>query len=213
VVYVMTHDSIGLGEDGPTHQPVEHLASLRAIPNLLVMRPADMVEAAECWRAALERKDGPSLLALTRQALPTVRTTHTDENLSARGAYVLAEAEGGARRVTILATGSEVEIALDARIRLQAKGVPTAVVSVPCMELFAAQSADYQAKVLGPDDAKANLRMAVEAGVRQGWDRWIGANGLFVGMSSFGESAPYQELYEHFGITAASAVDAALARL
>ncbi|HZH27966.1 MAG TPA: transketolase [Azospirillaceae bacterium] len=213
VVYVMTHDSIGLGEDGPTHQPVEHLASLRAIPNLLVMRPADMVEAAECWRAALERKDGPSLLALTRQALPTVRTTHTDENLSARGAYVLAEAEGGARRVTILATGSEVEIALDARARLQAKGVPAAVVSVPCMELFAAQSADYQAKVLGPDDAQANLRMAIEAGVRQGWDRWIGANGLFVGMSSFGESAPYQELYEHFGITAASAVDAALARL
>jgi transketolase len=212
VVYVMTHDSIGLGEDGPTHQPVEHLAALRAIPNLRVFRPADTVETAECWRIALETRDGPSLLALTRQALPTVRTVHTAENLSARGAYVLAEAEG-ARRVTFLATGSEVEIALAARDIVQGKGVGAAVVSMPSFELFAAQPAAYRAAVLGSDDPRENRRVGIEAAVVQGWERWLGPAGIFVGMSTFGESGPYQDLYRHFGITADRAAESALAGL
>ena len=203
VVYVMTHDSIGLGEDGPTHQPVEHLASLRAMPNLNVYRPADAVECAECWELALGSSGTPSIMALSRQGLPTLRAEHTDDNLCARGAYVLREVDGN-RDVTILATGSELELAVAAADRLAEDGVKAAVVSMPCLELFAAQDADYQAEVLG--DAP---RVAVEAAVRLGWDRWLGEAGQFVGMSSFGASAPGGHLYEHFGITPDAIADAA----
>jgi transketolase len=204
VVYVMTHDSIGLGEDGPTHQPVEQLASLRAIPNLNVFRPCDAIETAECWEIALRSRETPSILALTRQGLTPTRTSHSAENLSAKGAYLAADAEGE-RRATILATGSEVEIALAARAALQADGIGTAVVSMPCQELFDAQDAAYREAVLGPE----NTRVAVEAAVRLGWDRYIGLKGGFVGMDGFGASAPAGALYEHFGITA-SAVEAAV---
>ncbi|MBK1841341.1 transketolase [Azospirillum sp. YIM B02556] len=206
-IFVMTHDSIGLGEDGPTHQPVEHLAALRAIPNLLVLRPADAVETAECWQIALEATGAPSVLALTRQNVPTLRTEHTAENRSARGAYVLAEAEGG-RKATILATGSEVSLAMEARKALQAQGIGTAVVSMPSWELFERQDDAYKASVLG-----TGVRVGVEAAIRLGWDRWLGDKGAFVGMAGFGESAPYQELYKHFGITAEAVVDAVKARL
>ncbi len=211
VVYVMTHDSIGLGEDGPTHQPVEHLAALRAIPNLNVFRPADIVETAECWALALHHDKTPSILALTRQGLPTLRTDHSAENRSARGAYVLAEASDGAeaRRVTLLATGSEVEIAMAARETLESEGTPTAVVSVPCFELFAAQDEAYRKSVLGPK----TVRVGVEAAVRQGWDALIGNHGGFVGMDSFGASAPIGRLYEHFGITADAVVAVAKEKL
>ncbi|MSO71834.1 MAG: transketolase [Alphaproteobacteria bacterium] len=198
VIYVMTHDSIGLGEDGPTHQPVEHLAALRAIPNLNVYRPCDAVETAECWANALLTDKTPSILALTRQNLPTVRTEHTDENRSAKGAYVLAEASKGRRRATIMSTGSEIAIALKAREALEAEGVPTAVVSVPCMELFDAQPKDYRTQVLGEGTA----RVAIEAGIAQGWDRYLDTERGFVGMRSFGASAPIADLYKHFGITA-----------
>ena len=208
VVHVMTHDSIGLGEDGPTHQPVEHLAALRAIPDLLVMRPADAVETAECWEIALGEKRRPSLLALSRQNLPTVRTEHNPENLSRRGAYVLREA-GVRAKVTILATGSEVEIALAARDVLERDGIGARVVSMPCWELFDAQDADYRARVLG----EGTLRIAVEAAAAMGWERYLGPNGIFVGMHGFGASAPYKELYKHFGITAEAVADAARARL
>jgi transketolase len=214
VVYVMTHDSIGLGEDGPTHQPVEHLAISRATPNMLVLRPADLVEVAECWEVALTQTSRPSVLALSRQNLAAVRKTHTNQNLSAKGAYVLAEATGK-RQVILIATGSEVEIALKAREALEAEGIGTRVVSMPSMELFAAQDEAYRKKVLpaGP------VRVAVEAGVRQGWDRWLlGERGReqkagFVGMSSFGASAPYERLYQEFGITAEATVAAAKALL
>ncbi|WP_376958676.1 transketolase [Azospirillum sp. A26] len=206
-VFVMTHDSIGLGEDGPTHQPVEHLAALRAIPNLLVLRPADAVETAECWQIALEATGAPSVLALTRQNVPTLRTEHTPENLSARGAYVIVEAEGE-RKATILATGSEVSLAVEARKALQAQGIGTAVVSMPSWELFERQDDAYKASVLG-----TGVRVGVEAAIRLGWDRWLGDKGAFVGMTGFGESAPYQELYKHFGITAEAVVDAVKARL
>ncbi|HYD97794.1 MAG TPA: transketolase, partial [Alphaproteobacteria bacterium] len=188
VVFVMTHDSIGLGEDGPTHQPVEHLAALRAIPNLLVLRPADLVETAECWQIALESTKAPSVLALTRQNLVTARETHTAENLSAKGGYVLREATGGARKATILATGSEVEIALKAREALEAAGIPTAVVSLPCFALFDRQPEGYRKAVLGTAP-----RVAIEAGVGFGWERYTGDGGAFVGMTGFGASAPYQE--------------------
>ena len=201
VIYVMTHDSIGLGEDGPTHQPIEHVASLRAMPNVNVYRPADAVETAECWTLALESTNTPSILALTRQGLPTVRTEHTDENLCARGAYVLAPADG-TRAATILASGSEVEIALAARDALQGDGIPTAVVSMPCWELFDAQDADYRAEVLG--DAP---RVAVEAGVPFGWSRYGVDEEKVVGMRSFGASAPAPQVYEHFGITADAVAD------
>ncbi len=204
VVYVMTHDSIGLGEDGPTHQPVEHMAALRAIPNLLVFRPADGVETAECWAVALENAERPSVLALTRQAVPTVRTEHQRENLSARGAYELAAASGKAK-VSLFATGSEVHLALEARAQLEKDGIPTRVVSVPSMELFAAQPASYRASVLGDTDA----RVAIEAGVRQAWDGIIGPKGVFIGMTGFGASAPAGDLYKHFGITAEAVVNAA----
>jgi transketolase len=203
VVYVMTHDSIGLGEDGPTHQPVEHLAALRAVPNLLVLRPADAVETAECWQIALNETKRPTVLALTRQNLSTVRVTHTAENLSAKGAYELAGADGA--KVTFLATGSEVEIALKACDLLKADGVSARVVSMPSWELFEAQSATYRESVLGP----GTIKIAIEAGVRLGWDRYIGSGGGFIGMHSFGASGPYKDVYAHFGITPEAAADAA----
>ena len=207
VVHVMTHDSIGLGEDGPTHQPVEHVASLRAMPNMTVFRPCDGVEAAECWELALRNDTGPSTLALTRQKVKSARTTHTDENLSAKGGYVLSDADGA--KAVLIATGSEVEIAMAAQAALADKGVPVRVVSMPSMDLFEQQDASYQADTLGGDLPK----VAVEAGVRFGWDRWIGHDGGFVGMDSFGASAPYQDLYNHFGITADAVVAAVEARV
>ncbi|WP_281409437.1 transketolase-like TK C-terminal-containing protein, partial [Oharaeibacter diazotrophicus] len=206
VVYVMTHDSIGLGEDGPTHQPVEHLAALRAIPNMLVLRPADAVETAEAWEVALKHRAGPSTLALSRQNLPTVRTD-ASENLVAKGAYVLADAEGA--EVSLFATGSEIAIALDAKAKLDAAGHPTRVVSVPSFELFAAQPEAYKAAVVGT----AKVKIAVEAAIRQGWDAIIGSDGLFVGMHGFGLSAPIEALYQHFGITADAIAALATERL
>ena len=203
VVYVMTHDSIGLGEDGPTHQPVEHLAALRAIPGLYVYRPADAVETAECWALALHRRDAPGLLALTRQALPLLRHEPTAANRSAHGAYVLAEA-AGARQVTLLASGSEVSIAIEARDALAKDGIHAAVVSMPCWELFDAAPEDYRNQVLGTAP-----RVAVEAAVPFGWERWIGRHGAFVGMHGFGASAPGEALYHHFGITPEKVADAA----
>ena len=208
VVHVLTHDSIGLGEDGPTHQPVEHLAALRAIPNLQVFRPADTVEAMECWRLALEKADGPSALALSRQKTPAVRTEAATENLSAKGAYEMRAASAKAR-ATLFATGTEVALALKAAEQLEAEGVPTRVVSVPSFELFDQQTKAYQTKVSG----KGTARVAVEAGIRQGWDRFIGEDGGFVGMSSFGASAPAEVLYEKFGITAEAVVAEVKARL
>ncbi len=207
VIHVMTHDSIGLGEDGPTHQPVEHVASLRAMPNMTVFRPCDGVEAAECWELALRNDTGPSTLALTRQKVKSARSVHTDENLCSKGGYVLSDAEGA--KAVLIATGSEVEIAMEAQAALAEKGVPVRVVSMPSMDLFEQQSAAYQAETLGGDLPK----VAVEAGVRFGWDRWIGHDGGFVGMSSFGASAPYQDLYQHFGITAEAVVAAVDAQL
>ncbi len=207
VIHVMTHDSIGLGEDGPTHQPVEHVASLRAMPNMTVFRPCDGVEAAECWELALRNETGPSTLALTRQKVKSARTSHTDENLSAKGAYVLSDAADA--KAVLVATGSEVEIAMAAQAALASKGVAVRVVSMPSMDLFEQQSPEYRAETLGGDLPK----VAVEAGVRFGWDRWIGADGGFIGMSSFGASAPYQDLYKHFGITAEAVVAAVEARL
>lgn len=198
VIHVMTHDSIGVGEDGPTHQPVETIASLRAIPNLNVFRPADTVESAECWEIALSTAKTPSIMSMTRQGLATLRTEHTDENLSAKGAYVLVDCDGD-RDVTLMATGSEVEIAVAAAAELKSAGVNAAVVSVPCMELFAAQDHDYRQSVLGTAP-----RVAVEAALRQGWDRWLGDHGGFVGMTGFGASGPGAALYEHFGITPAN---------
>jgi transketolase len=214
VVYVMTHDSIGLGEDGPTHQPVEHLAISRATPNTLVFRPADLVEVAECWELAFSQKSTPSVMALSRQNLAPVRKAHSNANLSAKGAYVLAEATGK-RQVILMATGSEVEIAMAAREALEAQGIGTRVVSMPSMELFAQQDEAYRKRILpaGP------VRVAIEAGVRMGWDRWLlgerGRDGKadFVGMSSFGASAPYDRLYKEFGITAEAAVEKAKALL
>jgi len=203
VTYVMTHDSIGLGEDGPTHQPVEHLAMLRATPNINLFRPADTVETAEAWELALASESTPSVLALSRQGLPTVRTEHKTRNLSAQGAYVLAEATEK-RQAILMATGSEVEIALAARDILEAEGIGTRVVSMPCADLFAQQDEKYRRKVL-PAGA---VRVAIEAGVRQGWDRWLlgergkEAKAAFVGMDGFGASAPIGDLYENFGITA-----------
>jgi transketolase len=206
VVFVMTHDSIGLGEDGPTHQPIEHLAALRAMPNLWVMRPADPIETAECWALAIAREDGPSLLALSRQNVPTVRGAD-DVNRCARGAYVLAEAEGR-RRLSLLATGTEVSIALKARERLQAFGVGCAVVSMPCFELFDRQDEAYRAEVLG-----SGVRIAIEAASPYGWARYVGDEGNVVGMMGFGASAPAAKLYDHFGITAERVVELARRRL
>ncbi|MBU3030843.1 transketolase [Paracoccus marinaquae] len=215
VVYVMTHDSIGLGEDGPTHQPIEHLAICRATPNILTLRPCDQVETAEAWELALSQTDRPSVLALSRQNLPTLRSSHHDENLSARGAYVLREASGGKPAVVLMATGSEVEIAVTAREALEADGTPTRVVSVPSMELFRAQARAYREEVL-PD---GTVRVAIEAAVRQPWD-WLllGERGReeksdFVGMTGFGASAPAPALYKEFGITAEAVTGRAKALL
>jgi transketolase len=207
-IFVMTHDSIGLGEDGPTHQPVEQVASLRAMPNLLVLRPADTMETAECWQLALEHASTPTVIALTRQNLKAVRADFEESNRSAKGAYVLAESDAEAK-ATIFASGSEVQIALDARDQLAEDGIPARVVSVPSFELFEAQSADYKKSVLGD----APVRVAVEAGVSFGWERFIGDSGIFIGMSTFGASGPYKELYEHFGITSDSVAKAVKAKL
>ena len=206
VIYVMTHDSIGLGEDGPTHQPVEHLAALRAIPHLQVFRPGDAVEVAECWELALLSKANPSILALTRQGLPTLRAD-ASENLSARGGYVLAEADGS-RAVTLIATGSELEIAMNGRALLAKDGIAAAVVSMPSLELFKAQDAAYQAKTLGTGPT-----VVVEAGIQQCWDRYLKPTDRFVGMHDFGASGPIAKLYEHFGITAAKVAEAAKAAI
>ncbi len=208
VIHVMTHDSIGLGEDGPTHQPVEQVASLRAMPDMLVFRPADGVETAECWELALARDDGPTTMALTRQNVAAARKKHTEDNLCAYGAYVLSPASLKERGV-LIATGSEVEIALRAQALLAEDGIGVRVVSMPSMELFGRQDASYIEATLG----KGLPRVAVEAGVRFGWDRWIGADGGFVGMDSFGASAPYQQLYKHFAITAEAVVDALKVRI
>lgn len=202
VKFVFSHDSIGVGKNGPTHQPVEILAALRAMPNLLVLRPADAVEAAESWEIALEHRSGPVALVFARQALPAVRTAHVAQNLSQRGAYVLAEAVGGPRAVTLLATGSEVALALQARARLQDDGIATAVVAMPCWELFDAQCPAYRESVLVP----GGVRVAVEAAVRFGWDRYLGERGGFIGMTGFGASGPADALYQHFGITPAAVV-------
>ncbi len=207
VVYVMTHDSIGLGEDGPTHQPVEHLASLRAMPNMLVLRPADAMETAEAWEVALTRKHGPSTLALSRQNLPAVRTEVSAENMVAKGAYLLAgDAEAD---VTIFATGSEIAIAMDAKAKIEAAGKSARVVSVPSFELFSSQPEAYKASVIGT----SKVKVAVEAAVRQGWDAFIGTDGVFVGMHGFGLSGPIDALYAHFGITADNVAALALERL
>jgi transketolase len=209
VVYVMTHDSIGLGEDGPTHQPVEHLAISRATPNTLVFRPCDLIETAEAWAIALAEKATPSVMALSRQNLPTLRTDAKGPNKTAKGAYVLAEAEAK-RQVVLIATGSEVEIAMKAKAALEAEGIGTRVVSMPSMELFARQDATYQKRILG-----TGVRIGIEAGVRQGWDQWLlGCGGRdtkagFVGMKSFGASAPIDRLYKEFGITAEATVELA----
>jgi transketolase len=208
VVYVMTHDSIGLGEDGPTHQPVEHLAALRAIPNMRVFRPCDAVETTECWELALNRIDGPTVLALTRQNLPQLRTTAPAENPCSLGGYELVAAQGEAK-VSLFASGSEVEIAVAAQKQLAERGIASRVVSVPSLELLLAQPADRKNAIIG----NAPVKIAIEAAVRWGWDAVIGQDGEFVGMHGFGASAPAKDLYKHFGITAEAAVNAALKRL
>jgi transketolase len=208
VIHVMTHDSIGLGEDGPTHQPVEHLAALRAIPNLNLFRPADLTETAECWQLAVENDEGPSVIALTRQNLPALRTRFEEKNLSARGAYELSPAKGKAQ-VSLFASGSEVSLCVTAQAELEKQGIAARVVSVPCLDLFLAQDASYRASIIG--DAK--VKIACEAAVRMGWDEVIGADGIFTGMTGFGASAPYKDLYRHFGITAEALVAKAKAAL
>ena len=217
VIYVLTHDSIGLGEDGPTHQPIEHLAALRAMPNLNVFRPADAMETAECWELALAAKHRPSVMALTRQGLPALRLAFQDDNACARGAYELIAADGpdgpndqsGGAAVTLLATGSEVSIAVAARNLLQSGGIPTRVVSMPCWELFEEQDEDYRRRTLGP----GTVRIGIEAAVAMGWDRYLGPEGGFIGMAGFGASAPAKDLYKHFGITADAVVELAKAKL
>ncbi|WP_377290826.1 transketolase [Rhizobium sp. SG2393] len=207
VIHVLTHDSIGLGEDGPTHQPVEQMAALRAIPNLLMFRPADATETVECWQLALENKHRPSGLALTRQNLMPIRTEFEEDNLCAKGAYEVVSNSDA--KVTIFASGSEVEIAVKAAGTLNGKGVSTRVVSVPCFELFEDQPEDYKRAVIGD----APVKIAVEAAIRQGWDAFIGSDGIFIGMHGFGASGPYKELYKHFGITPEAVVSAAEAKL
>ncbi len=207
VIHVLTHDSIGLGEDGPTHQPVEQMAALRAIPNLMMFRPADATETAECWQIALETHDRPSGLALTRQNLMAVRTEMSEKNLCALGAYELVAAKDA--KVSIFASGSEVEIAVLAAKALGEKGIAARVVSVPCFELFAEQPEDYRNAVIGT----APVKIGVEAAIRQGWDEIIGSHGTFIGMKSFGASGPYKELYKHFGITVEAVVAAAESRV
>ena len=203
VIYVLTHDSIGVGEDGPTHQPVEHLASYRAMPNIYTFRPCDVVETAEAWKIALESEHTPSLLALTRQGLPMIRTS-VKENLTAKGGYVISDVtEGKARKATIIATGSEVSLAVEAQQKLREEGIEVAVVSMPCCELFDAQSQEYKAKVLGQAP-----RVAVEAAAKYGWERYVGIEGKIIGMDGFGASGPAGELYQHFGITVDAVIKA-----
>ncbi len=207
VVHVMTHDSIGLGEDGPTHQPVEHLAALRAIPNCYVMRPCDAVETAECWEIALDRIDGPAVMALTRQGLPQMRTEKASSNLCGKGGYILRKNfEAGTPDLVLMATGSEVSIAAEAYDKLQSSSIKVQLVSVPCIELLEKQDEAYKREVIGPESAK---RIVVEAALRQPWDKYMKPTDIFIGMKGFGESAPYQKLYEHFGITAAAIAGAA----
>ncbi len=209
VIHVMTHDSIGLGEDGPTHQPVEHLAALRAVPNLKVFRPADAVETVECWQLALQSRDGPSVLALTRQNVPQLRQGFDEQNRCARGAYELIAAEDDVAIVSLFASGSELAIAVEAKRLLARSKVSARVVSVPCFELLLALPEAERSTIIG----RAKLNVAVEAGVRQGWDSIIGTEGTFIGMSGFGASAPYKDLYQHFGLTADKVVETVLARL
>ena len=208
VIHVLTHDSIGLGEDGPTHQPVEHVAALRAIPNLNVFRPCDTVETLECWQLALEARDRPSVLALTRQNLPQLRRSNDAENKCGAGAYEISPAQGEAK-VAIFASGSEVSLAVDAQKLLAARGIAARVVSVPCMDLFQEAPEATRAALIG----NAPVKVGVEAAIRQGWDAIIGSDGIFVGMSGFGASAPYKTLYSHFGITAEAVAAAAETRL
>ena len=209
VNYVMTHDSIGLGEDGPTHQPVEQLSALRAIPNMRVFRPCDAIEVAECWELALNRINGPTVLALTRQNVPQLRTTAPAENPCSHGAYELVAATGGEARVSLFASGSEVEIAVNAQKQLAERGIASRVVSVPSLELLLAQPVERQRAVIG----QAPVKVAIEAAVRWGWDAVIGQDGIFIGMHGFGASAPGKDLFKHFGITAEAAVNAVLKRL
>ena len=204
-IFVMTHDSIGLGEDGPTHQPIEHLAALRAIPHLAVYRPGDPVETAECWECILDAPRRAALIALSRQPMPLLRREATAENRCAKGGYVLLEADGGPRRLTIMATGSELHLAVEARDAMQKQGVPTAVVSMPCRLLFEQQDAVYRRSVLGEGTA----RVAVEAGVEVSWDRYLGFDGRFVGMHEFGASGKIGDVYKKFGITTEAVVRAA----
>jgi transketolase len=206
VIYVMTHDSIGLGEDGPTHQPVEHLAALRVIPNLNVFRPCDATETAECWQLAVASEKTPSILALSRQAVPHLRGTYSKENLCAYGAYTLCEFSAENPNVVLMASGTEVHLAVEAAKQLNEKGIATRVVSMPSMELFAAQPKSYREEVLG----KNTKRIAIEAAVKTGWERWLGEDGIFIGMDSFGASAPAEVLYKQFGITVEAIVKAAL---
>ncbi|MFW0776499.1 MAG: transketolase [Rickettsiales bacterium] len=209
VIYVMTHDSIGLGEDGPTHQPVEHLASLRAMPNVNVFRPCDATETAECWALAVSSQNTPSILSLTRQGLPALRKSYVKENLCARGGYVIREAENPQdEKVTLIATGSEVSLAVDAQKQLTEKGIAARVVSLPCWELFDAQPESYRKEVLGD-----GLKVAIEAAGGFGWERYIGDNGIFIGMNGFGASAPAKDLYKHFGITTEDTVKKVMERL
>jgi transketolase len=213
VIYVLTHDSIGLGEDGPTHQPVEHLAACRAMPNLDVVRPGDANEVAECYRAVMQRLTRPAAMILSRQNLPTLdRGTGNFAAASgaARGAYVLAETPGGKPELILIATGSELDIAVQAWEKLVAEGIPARLVSMPCVEWFEEQDASYRTSVLPPD---VKARVVVEAGVRQCWDRFLGESGRFVGMCTFGGSAPYAALYKHFGITPEHVVAEAKAAL
>jgi transketolase len=208
VVYVMTHDSIGLGEDGPTHQPVEHLAALRAIPNMRVFRPCDAIEVTECWELALNRIDGPTVLVLSRQNLPQLRTSAPADMPCRYGAYELVAAQGEAK-VSLFASGSEVEIAVAAQKQLAERGIAARVVSVPALELLLAQPEDKQKAIIG----NAPVKVAIEAAVRFGWDAVIGRDGEFIGMHGFGASAPAKDLYKHFGITAEAAVSAVLKRV
>ena len=207
VIYVMTHDSIGLGEDGPTHQPIEHMMSLRAIPQLDTYRPCDTIETAEAWALALAKKDGPSLLALTRQNLPQLRT-EAAENRTARGAYCLFEAEA-VRQVTLIATGSEVEIAAAVRDALEAQGIGADVISMPSWERFDAQDSQYKHDILPPE----TLKVSIEAGTTLGWERYTGIDGLRFGIDSYGASGPAPQLYAHFGLTAEAIAPQIVARL
>jgi transketolase len=207
-IYVMTHDSIGLGEDGPTHQPIEHIQSLRAMPNMQVFRPADAIETAECWALAIKRSEGPSTLALTRQGLPPLRHD-VSVNHCEKGAYLMKPAEN-AKRVVLIATGSEVSLAMDVAAKLEANGVGADVVSMPCTDLFDAQSDDYKAELLG---GSGTLRVSIEAGTTFGWERYTGLDGLRFGIDSFGASAPINDLFEHFGLTAEAITPQIMAKL